>query len=93
MSAHLPQALVTKGIMEGKSSLLYFLLENAVKVSLKKNSTVCSPHSFYKFSYFSLVSRDSINTSFLPSNHEAEIAIALDLILFYYFIVIKKTVM
>lgn len=70
---------------------MYFSLENSVKISTKNTSTVYSQHCLL-VSYFSLVSREH-KYQFLPSNHCVEIIIALDFILLYYFIVIKKTVM
>lgn len=60
----LPQAPEMKGIMEGKSHLIYFFLENSVKKLSKKNFTVCSQHSVYEFSSFSLVSRESVSIGF-----------------------------
>lgn len=64
MNDCLPQAPVMEGIMEGKSNLICFLLENSVKNLTEKNSTVCSQHSVDEFSYFSLVSRESVRIGF-----------------------------
>lgn len=63
-NACLPLACVMKGIMEGNSSLIHFLLKNSVKISTKKNFTLHSQHSVYESSYFSLFSRESVNASF-----------------------------